>query len=312
MKVVHIASTWWILILSSFIPSNVLGFAATPPTPSLQSLLTTHQSDIAKLKDIASTISSDEAVAPKDDVFYLRYVLNDDYDDDDGRIAALKSNIEWRNTDGKTIVTSARNAIQSATASSDGWDNALIQSSAPNSNLIFNYLSPINVMTTSLPSTNVLVYCIRAGKIDDNGLMNAVTIDQMVDFFIYCKEVNSAVADMRSIETNSLLKLITCNDLCGVKLTGGSKTFRKALSEASKHANTLYPSLNGRTLMLNLPSLLGALVKLFTPLLPKAVTARLKFAKGPLSNVEDLREIAVGGKGRDKFVNEVDSLAYGD
>jgi len=297
-----------IILGISFHTSTVVGFSTTPSSQSLTSLISTHQSEIATLKDIASSISSDEAVAPKDDIFYLRYVLND-YDDEDDRIAALKSNIEWRAGDGNNIVTSARSAIRSA-MEGDKFDNTPIQSAAPNGKLIFQYLSPLNAMTTSLPSTNELVYCIRAGKIDDNALMDAVTVDQMVDFFLYSKEVNAAISDMRSIETDSLLKLITCNDLKGVKLVGGSKDFRKALSEASKTANTLYPSLNGRTLMLNLPSLLGALVKLFTPLFPAAVNERLKFAKGPLANVEDLTEIAIGGKGRDVFVKEVDSLAY--
>lgn len=309
MKVIHILS---ILVGTiSSIPSTVHGFSSTTSSPSLQSLLTTHQSGIASLKDIATSISDDEAVSPKDDVFYLRYMLNE-YASDEERIEALKSNIEWRNSDGKAIVKSARDAIQSAMEGDGKWKNERIQSAAPHSDLVLNYLSPINAITTSLPSTNDLVYCVRAGRIDDNALMDAVTVEQLVEFFLYSKEVNAAVCDIRSLETDSLLKLVTINDLMGVKLVGGSSTFRKSLSEASKLANTLYPSLNGRTLMLNLPSLLGALVKLFTPLFPKAVNERLRFAKGPLSNVEDLREIVVGGKGREEFVKEVDSLAYGE
>jgi len=142
--------------------------------------------------------------------------------------------------------------------------------------------------------------------------MSAVSIDEMVDFFLYCKEVNAMVADMRSLQTDSLIKIVTCNDLKGVKLVGGSKDFRASLSAASKKANALYPSLNGRTLMLNLPSLLGPLVSIFKLLLPKAVTKRLRFENGPLKDVEDLREIADGGKGRDEFVDQVNALAYGD
>eukprot|EP00956_Cyclotella_meneghiniana_P003919 scaffold4717_cov66-Cyclotella_meneghiniana.AAC.10 len=286
---------------------SVFSFSAR--APSLQSLLATHQSDIASLKEIAFSISDDAVVAPKDDVFYLRYILNG-YDDEEERIAALKSNIEWRKSDGKAIVTRARNAIQSAMEGGK-WDNGHIQNAAPHGDVVLKYLSPVNAITTSLPSGD-LVYCIRAGKIDDVGLMSAVSVDEMVDFFLYSKEVNAAVADVRSVETDSLLKLITCNDLSGVKLIGGSSSFRKSLSQASKLANKLYPSLNGRTLMLNLPSLLGALVKLFTPLFPAAVNERLRFSKGPLSKVEDLREIAIGGNGREDFINDVDRLAYSD
>lgn len=297
-----------ILIILSSLLLSVASFSAK--SPSLQSLLAKHQSDIVSLKEIAFGISKDAAVAPKDDVFYLRYIL-DEYDDGEERIAALRSNIEWRKSDGNAIVTNARNAIKSAMEGGK-WDNGPIQNAAPHGDLVLQYLSPVNAITTTLPSTGDLVYCIRAGKIDDVSLMSAVSVDDMVDFFLYSKEVNAAVADIRSVETDSLLKLITCNDLSGVKLIGGSSSFRKSLSQASKLANMLYPSLNGRTLMLNLPSLLGALVKLFTPLFPAAVNERLRFSKGPLSKVEDLREIAIGGKGREDFISDIERLAYSD
>jgi len=294
-------------IASISIPSTS---AFSAKSPSLQSLLTTHQSGIASLKNIASTLSGDEAVAPTDDVFYLRYILDDGYDNDNERAAALKASIEWRLGEGNNVVTSARNAVKAATADEGKWNNAPIQSAAPHSAIISDYLKTPQCITTSLPTTNDLIYCIRAGKIDDNGLMAAVSIDQMVDFFLYCKEVNAIAADMRSLETDSLIKVITCNDLAGVKLIGASKDFRSSLSTASKQASICYSAYAGRTLMLNLPTLLGALVKVFTPLFPKTVRSKLRFEAGPLKNVEDLRDIAEGGVGRDEFVDQVNALAY--
>ena len=139
MKVSSILS---IVLGISFHTSSVVGFSTTPSSQSLTSLISTHQSEIATLKDIAFSISTDEAVAPKNDVFYLRYTLND-YDDEDDRIAALKSNIEWRAGDGNNIVTSARSAIQSA-MEGDRFDNTPIQSAAPNGKLIFQYLDDKN------------------------------------------------------------------------------------------------------------------------------------------------------------------------
>lgn len=310
MKVIRGLFRLAFLGVVSIIPSTTTAFSA--PTASLRSLLATHEKDIASLREIASGISDDEAVAPPNDVFYLRYVLNDKYDDDEQRIAALKSNLQWRMNDGNSIVTGARESIRSATEGGGGWNNEPVRNAAPHAELINAYLSSTQVITTSLPSTNDLVYCIRAGFIDDKGLMSAVTVDQMVDFFLYCKEVNAAVADARSAEVDSLIRVVTCNDLSGVKLIGGSSDFRTALSGASKKANELYPSLNGRTLMLNLPTLARALVKLFTPLLPEAVRNRIRFESGPLKNVGDLREIAEGGVGRDEFLGQVEVLAYSD
>ena len=264
---------------------------------------------MSRLKDIATSISSDEDVAPRDDVFYLRYALDDGRADDDERADALRSAVSWRSNKGRAIVTSARRAV--ASASSGGvrtWNNDPVRDAAPHS--FRRYLATEQCITTTLPSTGDLVYCIRAGRIDDVGLMSEATIENMVDFFLYCKEVNSAVADVRSLESDVLVKLITCNDLAGVKLVGGSPDLRKALSAASKKANELYPTFNGRTLMLNPPKLLAVLAKLFTPLFPEAVRKRLRFESGPLRDVEDLRDILAGGVGREEFVSQVDALAY--
>ncbi len=275
-------------------------------------------------------MSDDECVSPKNDVFYLRYAMmiddgvdatNDDDDDDDVAIEnALRSSIEWRmrsgddDAGGRSIVTSARGAVIdaiSSSSSSDGaWNNDPVRDAAPYSDVVSRYLTTRQCITTTLPTTDDLVYCIRAGLIDDVGLMSEVSIEGMVEYFLYCKEVNSIVSDMRSLERDGLVKLITCNDLLGVKLVGGSSDFRKALSAASKKANDLYPTFNGRTLMLNPPALLGVLVKLFTPLFPKAVRRRLKFASGPLRDVVDLTEVSHGGIGREEFVSQVDALAY--
>ena len=83
--------------------------------------------------------------------------------------------------------------------------------------------------------------------------MSAVSLDEMVDFFLYTKEVNNRVADLRSAQTDSLIKVITVNDLKGVKVIGGDKDFRASLSAATKKATELYPSLNGRSLLVNPP-----------------------------------------------------------
>ena len=153
-----------------------------------------------------------------------------------------------------------------------------------------------------------LVYCIRAGKIDDKALMSDITTDQMVQFFLYCKEVNALVADMRSLSSDRLVQVVTVNDLNGVSLFGDS-SFRQALSASSTKANDLYPSLSGPTLLLNLPPLLGALAKLFTPLFPPEVRKRLKFEQGPLRSIENLTDI-LSGPSREEFLNDLDGILY--
>jgi CRAL/TRIO domain len=273
-------------------------------------LLQNHAESIANLKKVCEQklgAAALETSPYSNDVFFLRYCV----DSKEDPVARLESNLDWRSSGrGKTICDAATSAIEKAKSASS-WDNNPVLSAAPHSAIISKFLKPSNVITTT-SSKNDLVYCIRAGSIDDNNLMSQVSIDQMVEFFLYAKEVNAQVANQRSLETDVLQCVLTCNDLAGVKLVGGSADFRKALSESSTQANTLYPATNGPTLLLNLPGILSALVKLFTPLFPAEVKARLKFVQGPLKDVEDLQQVATSASGaaRSKFVQQLDDIVY--
>lgn len=281
--------------------SNILVVSSFAPVSQLI------QKNAALIDSLKTTVG--ESVIEEqclNDVFFLRFCLVSD-GDEGGAKEALGKAMSWRNGKGKAICESALKAINSATAS-DKWDNTAVQENAPHSSVINKFITSSQCITTS-SNQGDLVYCIRAGKIDDVSLMSAVKQEQMVEFFLYCKEVNSIVANQRSLSSDKLVEVITANDLSGVDLFGDA-TFRKALSASSKEANDVYPALSGPTLLLNLPRLLGALVKLFKPLFPKEVQARLKFEQGPLKDVDDLTEILEGGK-RDKFLSDLDELVYG-
>mmetsp|Transcript_17244 Transcript_17244/g.22437 ORF Transcript_17244/g.22437 Transcript_17244/m.22437 type:complete len:296 (+) Transcript_17244:88-975(+) len=268
----------------------------------VSTLLQDNAAKISQLKEIASQYPA----APTDSIFYLRYCLSDK---EDSEIQAqLKSNLEWRANEGKVICESASAAIKAAT-SAGKWDNTPVRDMAPHGSAVNKYITPSQSLTTLLNSGD-LCYCIRAGFIDDVALMSEVSVEQMTDFFLYCKEVNALVANMRSEDSDQLIQVLTANDLTGVKLIGGDKTFRKALGAASTKANALYPNLSGPTFLLNLPTLLNALVKLFTPLFPEDVRKRLKFAKGPLKNVSDMSEISPSGDAASRalFLKQIDDL----
>ena len=290
-----------ILLLLHLVPSLAFHLAAKP----VSQLLTDKAYAIASLKGQASDLGIDLSREPySNDVFFLRYCLKDEED----AASRLESNIKWRQGPGKLICDAAQRAIVEATKNG-GWDNGPVLEAAPNSDKIRAYLKPSNIITTTT-STGDLVTCIRAGAIDDVSLMKAVSVDEMVDFFIYAREVNAAVCNTRSLHSDRLCCLLACNSLDGVKLVGGDATFRSALGQSSKQADPLYPNLSGPTLLLNLPPLLGALVKLFTPLFPPAVKERLRFEQGPLKDVDDLLRITVGGDKRKAFLADLDARIY--
>ena len=293
------------LIAIAALIQSCCAFSAT--TISISALLDKHADTISQLKNIANEKFPD--AAPSDSIFYLRYCLKDGSTDEELK-TLLENNMKWRVNEGKDIVQAAKNAVEAAT-SSGSWNNDPVRDMSPHADIVNKFITPAQCLTTTLNSGD-LCYCIRAGQINDVALMSELTLEQLTEFFLYVKEVNAIVANMRSLSSDKLVTVTTANDLNGVKLIGGDATFRKALSASSTKANELYPSLNGPTFLLNLPKLLGALVKLFTPLFPEEVRQRLKFERGPLNDVDNLIEISSGPMGkaeiREKFLTEIDNL----
>lgn len=287
--------------------TRVFGFSLS--SKPVSTLISENSDKISHLKEAAVAIASD---APEDDVFYLRYALAELGDEEMQR--RLKDNIKWRSSDeGRLICDAAKTAIATA-ISSDKWNNDPVRSAAPYASIVNKYITEASIVTTPSREGD-LIYCIRAASIDDAALMDAISVEDMSKWFLYTKEVNSAVANQRSLDSDRLVCVCTANDLSGIKVIGGSAEFRKALSAASQKANELYPTLSGPSLLLNLPRLLGALAKLFTPLFPEEVRKKIKFARGPLSDVTELSEILAGSgdkRKRDNFLDAVDELVYSD
>ena len=287
---------------------GALGFSLSDKPVSF--LLSENADKISSLKEVAAAIASD---APEDDVFYLRYALTGA--DEEEMKSRLEENVRWRSSgEGRLVCDAAKVAIEKAT-SGDDWNNDPVRAAAPYASVVNDFITEASIVTTSSRAGD-LIYCIRAASIDDTALMNAISVENLAHFFLYTKEVNAAVANQRSIGSDRLVCVCTANDLSGVKVIGGSAEFRKALSAASQKANELYPTLSGPSLLLNLPRLLTALVKIFTPLFPEEVRKKIKFARGPLSDVTALNEILAGSGGdgskRDNFLTAVEELIYSD
>jgi hypothetical protein len=74
-------------------------------------------------------LSTDEYVAPRNNVFYLRYALDDSKANDEERFDALRLSLTWRANEGLSIVTSARQAVNSAMAGKT-WNNDPVRNAA--------------------------------------------------------------------------------------------------------------------------------------------------------------------------------------
>jgi len=231
--------------------------------------------------------ASGNLLKDKDDLYVLRFAI-----EHKGNPVAASKNVkevmEWRSGIGKSMVDSAAEAVAKATEGG-GWNNEPVLSAAPHSEKVSKFLTGSQIVVVTLPDGD-LCSCIRASAIDDKKLMDDVTVQEMVDFFIYCREVNFLVAQKRTQDSGRLCRLLAANDLTGVSKFPDSR-FQEALTGSSKMATMLYPGFSGPTVILNLPGIVRLLVTFLTPLFPGAVQQRLKFARGPMAYLKDLKDV---------------------
>jgi len=253
----------------------------------------------AKMDDLAK-------VAPDtSDMTRLRFALG--FDDMTEATNALRESEAWRSGPGKDIVSAAQSAYKAATEEDGKWNNDAVRDAAPHASIINQFITPKNILTVPTESGDLL-YVIRASVIDDKALMNTVSIQQMVDFFAYVKEIHSIVADQRSLATGRLCSVALVNDIKGTRQPPDAQ-FSKALTSSSKQYENLYPTLAGPTLITNLPLILQAFASLLKPFFPKTVQERLKFIRAPeLANLSDLTPLSADPKIREAFVNEIREL----
>lgn len=269
--------------------------ATASKTDDLQKLMDANRGLVESLASIAPDMS---------EISRLRFAMA--FPDAADAKAALQETVAWRAGAGRSIVESAAEAVAKATAGG-GWDNEPVRAAAPHAAAINPFITPKNILTLSTAEGD-LVYVIRASLIEDKEMMSKVTVDQLVDFLLYVKEVHSLTVNARSERTGRLCNVIFANDITGTRKAPDPQ-FSKALTASSKSYEKLYPSLAGPTMILNLPFILQAFVGLFKPLFPKTVQARLKFVPAPfLAKLGELTPLTTDSVKRTAFLREIDDL----
>jgi len=252
--------------------------------------------------------STDSNGVSEEEVTRLRYALA--FDAGWEAKLAFRERMEYRHSpQGRAIVEAAATAYHAATQGGAGtWNNEVVRAAAPHASIINKYVTSQSFLTVST-SKGDLVYIIRASLLDDKQLMNAVSVQQLSDFFLYVKEIHHLVANARSVQSGRLCEVIFANDITGVRKPP-DKRFSKALSSSSAQYEKLYPSLAGPTMILNLPFLLQAFASFFKPLFPKSIQIKLKFLRAPvLGALRDLTPLGnPKGRPQQAFLVEIDQL----
>jgi hypothetical protein len=148
------------------------------------------------------------------EITLLRFALQFPLDAD--AESALRDTLKWRQGAGRSIVESAAKAVADATAGG-GWDNEPVRLAAPNADAINRYITTKNILTISMEDTGDLMYVIRASSIDDKALMDRVSVQQLVDFLLYVKEVHSIIVNKRSEQAGRLCGVVFANDISGIR-----------------------------------------------------------------------------------------------
>lgn len=142
-----------------FVVSNVVSLSLP-----VSELLQTH----------SSTIGSIRQGGTHSDLFYLRHIL--EFGEEEAA-AKVQDTIAWRNGAGSNVVKRAEDAVTMATADG-GWNNEPVLERAPHYEKIKPFITGKQILTTSTRN-NDLIYCVRAGKIDDVGLMAEVSVEEL-------------------------------------------------------------------------------------------------------------------------------------
>jgi len=304
----------YVLILLSFYLSTATAFVsglqhARPITQARRSVVQMRATIGSEVKTLLSAnkarVASLASISPDmSEIALLRFALQFPIQSDAEN--NLRETMAWRKGAGRSIVESAAKALAEATAAG-GWDNEPVRLAAPHATSINQYITVKNILTISM-DVGDLLYVIRASSIDDKKLMDSVSVQQLVDFLLYVKEVHSLIVNERSERTGRLCGVVFANDISGIRQIP-DRRFSQALTASSAQYEKLYPSMAGTTMILNLPFLLQAFVGLFKPLFPKSVQSRLVFVPAPvLAKLRDLTPLTADKNSRQSFLTEIKKL----
>jgi hypothetical protein len=284
-------------------------------TESVTSLLEKHAAEIETLKQETLIIMGEEQMVLEpynQDVFYLRFCLREKGAD---QLDLLRKNLAWRLNEGKVICQAAREAVELASTdcqSEQGHSLSydIVLSKCPLYDRIAPFI-PNDATFLTKTSKGDLLHVIRGSRMNAKDMMKVLSVEEASDFLIYLKEVNMLWLHRESVQQDRLAALILVNDVGGVtKMSDTPPSFRQALSQSSHLATTLYPRMAGPTVLLNLPAVLNALVKIMMPILPSKLRQRMRFARGVMDSTTTCQDIQQAGPRRDIFLRDIDRIVY--
>jgi len=235
--------------------SSRLQSVATETGPPITALMQQYQTEVEQLRERCK----DKLSVEEDDLFLLRFIIqNEGKNTLEDAATNLEETLQWRREKAEMLNSPT----------------------PPFSDKVAQYLGrDAGTFLAESTKDGCPLAIIRAGKIDAKQLMKAVSVDELVDWFLWNKEQAYRICDGETRATGMLTQQITANDLSDVGVRQ-DKDFGKALGTSSKLSTKYYPALQSTVVLLNLPLVAKLLFAFFRPLLPEAVLKKIKVCPG--------------------------------
>lgn len=197
---------------------------------SVDDLLGQHSSTIGALRKSVAPLLTDPS---QDDIYLLRYLLSHGFDTKKCA-AEISRAVEWREKHSE-LLQRARSGQPLE------YDDVLRKYA----------VSGVHRTTTNGGPLTI----VRAGLSNAVAIMDALTYDQVLDWFMYENEKIHLFCDAATRKSRKFVKAVSIIDLKNYPLFGGKdKQFQKATGEATKLSAFLYPQLLQCTVMINVPA----------------------------------------------------------
>eukprot|EP00933_Yihiella_yeosuensis_P007223 TRINITY_DN112160_c0_g1_i1.p1 TRINITY_DN112160_c0_g1~~TRINITY_DN112160_c0_g1_i1.p1 ORF type:complete len:277 (-),score=65.48 TRINITY_DN112160_c0_g1_i1:63-893(-) len=118
----------------------------------------------------------------------------------------------------------------------------------------------------------------RSGRCDGQALMQAVTVEELVEYFLWERQVCFDETTKASQDAGKLVLMIGVNDLDGASLVvGREKKFFEAVKIASETGACMFPLLTRKHVMVNAGMLIDALYRVVSVFMPQRVLDKVAF-----------------------------------
>ncbi|GAX80016.1 hypothetical protein CEUSTIGMA_g7455.t1 [Chlamydomonas eustigma] len=228
------------------------------PERNIACLVDTHKFNISSLK--ANLQGEGILVDQYDDIWLLRFILSAK-----GDIIKAEKNIrltlKWR-AEKKLWLQAAKEGLPPPT---------------PNFELFAkNIASDVYGRTVDGDMINI----VRAGFANPRAVLNIASVEETVDYLMYCRELLFLRCDEETRRTGRLCKAVNVFDLNSFSLSKVHAKFGQVAAKSSKLSEICYPQVIDTQVIINMSGFLMAFVRLLRGLLSSGSQAKLKLCPG--------------------------------